>query len=98
MASEDITPIATQGPPLNLSHSQPFSFSDHGFCDNFLPKLASFHKNPCFTDMIVKAKHLAMPCHKVVLCAASPFFESILASEDDDDLDIVDLHRPAQTS
>ena len=68
MASEDITPASAGGTSLL---SFPTSAS----------VLFILRRKAAHTDVVLKAGDLEVPCHKVVLLAASPYYEALFKPE-----------------
>ena len=63
--------------------SRPFVYIGEKYRNTFLEQLISLRKDEVLTDFIVRAKHVAIPCHKVVLAAASPYFQRMFHSRSD---------------
>jgi hypothetical protein len=55
-------------------------FVDKSFCPDFLRSLSKLRQSEKLTDVTLKADGVLLPCHRVVLSAASPYFNAMFTS------------------
>ena len=68
-----------QGSPKSIA---PLKVSkDNGYSDGVLLKLSDMQKDGLLTDFTFKVQKVSIPCHKVVLSAASQYFKSLFNSD-----------------
>ena len=63
-----------------MDDSGSIDFFDEVYNKSFLSKLLSLRNQGLYTDVVVKAGPREIACHKVVLSAASPFFNAMFNS------------------
>ena len=85
MASEDITQ-STSSSTLFSDNQDVFYFEDTSFHQHYTVRQMTLRKEKLFTDVLLKSKNLAIPCHKVALSSASPFFYRKLTSGEVSDI------------
>ena len=56
------------------------SFMDHAYTRHFMKSLLTLRQNRQYTDVTLKTGDVELPCHKVILSAASPYFNAMFNS------------------
>ena len=75
MASEEIIQSASP-----FSNQDSVQYTAKTYHQNFTSRLVTFREKERFTDIKLKCKDLEVPCHRVVLAAASSYFNTMFCS------------------
>ena len=53
---------------------------ESNYSSDILSEMSQFQKDGTFTDFKIQVKDKVIACHKIVLCAACPYFSAMINS------------------
>ncbi|XP_066270474.1 kelch-like protein 21 [Branchiostoma lanceolatum] len=73
--------MAAAGQETHDKTLRPRSYQDRSYRHGFLGTLSDLQKSEVLQDVVLEVQGRRFPCHRLVLCAASPYFRAMFTTD-----------------